>query len=405
MRRAPLPVALAVAAVAAFALAGALAGPGVARAQRADEPQGLKRITADRVIAEPSMIHGMVLLRVFVSAIDLETGGSVLDVAGGKSWTLDGAGLKGVPYAAGTYDAADSDTAIVFVIQTTDTTLDELPKDKQATAQLDVAADLESIKKSLREAVLPALPPRTQVAILGYGEDVTAGKLTSPKSAEGQLDELTLQPATAAPAMMKAVERAVKLLKKAKPTVEGAPPQALRRMIVIVGDGRDADDDRERVTRVGVQADRQGIRIHSIAYSPALRRRPMLALGELSRRSQGTFRWIPQKIGDQSFQHQFEKVLAEIRRQYVLTMLVPADTVPRKLSVSTTIADRPLRSRDLKVAGVACGADECSTGAYCVAARCVRRATPGGRGVVGWILLIGGIALGGVVVVVGGAFA
>ncbi len=398
MGRAPISAALAM--IAGVALTTAT----TASAQRGDDTLGLKRITVDRVEAEPSVLPDLVLLRIYISAIDLETAGSVLEIAGKKSWTLQGTGLKGIPYAAGAFDGADAETAIVFVIQHTDTDPAELPKDKQDTAKLDVAGDLESIKKALREEVLPGLPGSVQVAIIGYGEGVTSNKLTSAKSADGQLDGLTLEPPTAAPAMLQAVERGVRLLKKARPSLEGAPPQALRRILVVIGDGRDADDDRDRITRLGVQADRQGIRIHAIAYSPAQRRRPMLALGELTRRSQGTFRWIPQKIGDQSFLHAFQKLTEEIRRQYVLTMFVPADAVPRKLGISTTIADRELRSRDLKLAGVACGeADACPADGYCVAARCVRRATPDGRGVFGWMLLIGGVVLGGFVVLIGGA--
>ncbi|MCA9677034.1 MAG: VWA domain-containing protein, partial [Myxococcales bacterium] len=388
-------------AVVAIALAVGLAPSRAAHAGD-DDPLGLKRITVDRVEVTPSVLHGLTRLRVFVNAIDLETAGSVLDVAGKKTWTLEGTGLKNVPYLAGTFDGADAETAIVFVIQATDANPADLPKDK-ASVQLDVAGDLASIKKAIHEQLLDHLPSSTQVAVLGYGEDVTAARLTSAKQAGDQLDKIQLAEATDAPVLLTAVERGLRLLKKATPSTEGAAPESLRRILVVVSDGRDATDDRDRVTRIGKQADRQGVRIDSVAYSPVFRRRPMLTLGELSKRSQGVFRWVPQKIGDASFAHPFQKLLEEIRRQYVLTLFVPSDTVPRRLTVATTLVDRPLRSAPARLPAPGCGEDECGNGQYCVEAKCVRRATEGGRGVLGWILLIGGIALGGLVVLVGPA--
>src|SRR5262249_17001731 len=91
------------------------------------------------------------------------------------------------------------------------------------------------------------------------------------------------------PALLDTLDRALGLLKKAKAKTEGRP---LRKMIVVIGDGRDRSSDRERVTRLGKRALKDNVRIHTFAFSPADRRGPMLALGELSKQSLGTFRWV-----------------------------------------------------------------------------------------------------------------
>ena len=59
-------------------------------------------------------------------------------------------------------------------------------------------------------------------------------------------------------------------------------------MIVVIGDGRDRSGDRDRVIRVAKRAASAGVRIHTLGFSPTDTRRPLLLLGELSKRSLGT---------------------------------------------------------------------------------------------------------------------
>lgn len=83
-----------------------------------DEERGMQRITVDRVEVEPSPLHGLVRLRLFVSAIDLATVGTVLSITGAEDWELKNPALRKVPYLAGQWGAADSEAAIALVIQT-----------------------------------------------------------------------------------------------------------------------------------------------------------------------------------------------------------------------------------------------------------------------------------------------
>ena len=351
-------------------------------------PRGTTRVTVDRVDVEPSPLHGMARVRLFVSAIDLDTVGSVIPVPG-AAWAIDAAGLKRVPFLVGRFAAAESPLAVVLVVQT----------DQGAEPGYD--ADLEAIKAALADEVLAPLGARdAQVAVIGYGDELATGKLGSADQAKGQLGKLvSTGAASTAPKLLDAVERAIKLLQKAE-------PDAMRRMIVVVGDGRDEDEDRERATRLASRADKRGIRIHAVAYSATDQRRPLFTLGELSKGSQGTFRWVQRKVDDTSLRTPFKKLAEEIDGQYVLTMFVPETDVPagRKVEVTAEIGGKDVESLGTKVPQPACGDAACATGQYCLAGRCVARRGEEGRGFLGWLLLLGAIVVGGFFVLVGIGF-
>ena len=122
-----------------------------------------------------------------------------------------------------------------------------------------------------------------------YGETVGAAKLGTLKAARDKLRQLSVDGTVADPALLDTLDRALRLLKTAKTEPPGRP---LRKMIVVIGDGRDRSNDRDRVTALGKRAGKDGVRIHSFAYAPTDVRRPLLLLGELSKRSFGTFRWL-----------------------------------------------------------------------------------------------------------------
>lgn len=356
----------------------------------------MQRITVDRVEVEPSPLHGMVRVRLFVSAIDLATVGTVLSVTGADSWDLKNPALKKVPYLAGQWAAADTEAAIVVVVQTSG----------------EYAADLDAIKAAIKDELLTPLSdtklPRIQVAVIGYGQEYASGKLEPVAQAADQLDDLIGdgEPAET-PVLLDALDKAIKMLKKAKPADETGKPGELRKMIVVVSDGRDAqvEEDRDNATNLAKKADKAGIRIHSIAYSPADVRFPLFNLGELSKVSQGTFRWIQKKVDDTSLRTPFKKLRSEILDQYVLTLFVPADEVPRgKVTIETKLLDKELASLPAPVPKPLCGTEECKGDQYCSSARCVNRRAREGRGIFGWLLIIGGIALGGLAVLVGIGF-
>jgi hypothetical protein len=352
------------------------------RSARADDAAPpTYRAVVDRADLEPASVGGT-RLTVELSALDLY--GKLLDLSDPRSIKLMVGGSKlDAPYARGAYGATSSDTAIVFVIQ----------------ANLAYAEALPTIATALDDAVLAKLPDRTQAAILAYGDATEAGKLGTPKAARARLAQLAQDGSASEPALLDTLDRAVRLLKKARPSREGV---ALRRMIVVIGDGRDRSNDRERVTRLGAKSGKDGIRIHTFGFAPSNVRRPLLTLGELSKQSLGTFRWV-RTGGAESWTPAFQQLRDEINKQYVLTYFLPADTdvAGKKLKV-VLIGRTEATSNEAKLGEVQCGRDACA--GYCVDGTCAIPRGSSSRGVVGWLILVVGIALGAAVVLGGIGF-
>lgn len=340
-----------------------------------DEPSKVSyRAVVDRVDLEPASVTGY-RLRVYLSALALQ--GQLLDLTDPKTIKLFiGAGAKNLPYALGRYEETDADTAVVVMVQ----------------ASLDYTEALPLISEAIERQLLAELGEHTQVAVLQYGDATGTGKLASIRNVRGKV-ALASDNSVADPALLDTLDRALMLMRRAKSKAEGRP---LRKIIVIVGDGRDLSGDRDRVTRTGERADRDGVRIHTMAFSPADVRRPMLTLGELSKRSLGTFRWIRTNAPD-AWNNAFHQLRDEINQQYVLTYFVSAadDVGGKRIHIETQRTEAT--SNELKIPAPACGGEECLTG-YCANDTCIQYRDEGGRGVLGWLLLVGGIVLGALVV-------
>ncbi|MBA3455903.1 MAG: FHA domain-containing protein [Deltaproteobacteria bacterium] len=343
-----------------------------------DEPSKLSfRVVVDGVDHEPASITGT-RMTVLLSALTLQ--GQRLDLTDPKSIkTYLGTSVLKAPYSLGTFGATDNALAIVIVVQAT----------------LDYQEVLPVITEALGSTLLGALDDKTtQLAVLPYGEAVGTGKLMTLKAGRAKVTQLAHDGTAGEPALLETVERALLILKKAKTEPEG---RGLRKMILVIGDGRDRAGDRERVTRLGERAGKDGVRIHSFAFSPTDQRRPLLLLGELSKRSLGTFRWLQRGQGADSWGPKFAHLTDEIDKQYVLTYYLGPDEDPagKKLTV-VTIGRTEGTSNEVKVPSALCNREACA--GYCVSDRCVVPQAPEDRGVLGWVLLIGGIVVGALVV-------
>ncbi len=329
----------------------------------------------DQVVLEPSSIGGQ-RLRILMSALTLE--GQVVD-SGTPRVLIDKKRYE-APYTVGTYGATQSDTAIVVVVQST----------------VDFTEVLPIAGEALDAEVFANANDRTQVAILMYGEAVGPGKLGSLRGGRAAITKLQSDGSAGEPALLDAIERAVSLLAKATTKPEGRP---LRKMIVVIGDGRDASNDRDRVIRVGNRAAKQNVRIHTMGFSPKDIRRPLLLLGELSKRSLGTFRWVRGAKAD-SWSAALQQLGAELTKQTVITVFVPPedDVANKKVTVQLVGRTELAASNELRIPEASCNREVCEVGAYCASDRCVTPKVRKGRGVFGWVLVIGGIVLGGLVV-------
>lgn len=353
------------------ALAMLVASGRVAHAD--DEGAASYRAIIDRVELERTPVTGQ-RLTVFLSATTLS--GQRLDLTEPRAIkAFAGSTEIKAPYILGAYAGTDADTAIVLVIQ----------------AQIDYRDVLPAIVDALEQTLLANLPEHTQVAVLWYGASTSGDKLVSKKAALAKLREVAPDESTEV-ALLDSIERALPMLKKAKTTPPGRP---LRKMILVMSDGRDVSEDRDRVTRLGQRADKEGVRIHSFAFTPKDVRRPLLNLGELSRRSHGTFRWLRRA---DSWTNNFQQLVDEINKQYVVSYFLGSDesVAGKKLSIKTTGRVEVTSANEVKIPMPSCQGTPCETG-YCAGARCVQPRTGGGGGILGWILKIVGGALGVVV--------
>jgi hypothetical protein len=357
---------------------------------------GMNRLVLDRVEAEPSVLHGMIRIRLYITAINLEQMGKVHDLPADAFELTGASSIKAVPYGTGVYDGVDSEIALAIVVQTD-----------------GMGADLEELKAAIDDELLAKIEkmPGLQVAVIGYADDVQSSKLTTPAKARAALAALEdPDPATTsdAPDLLRAVDRAVKLLRRARPLAETLPRDAVRKLVVVVSDGRTAEDDPTAVTQLGKRADKLGVRIHAVGYSPPPepRRRPLFSLGELTALSQGTFRWIQNKVDQSSFRVPFQRVLDELQRQYVLTLFVPEAEPPTRVGVSAKIAGKIVKSRELKIKPAICGAldEPCKPGQYCSIDRCVPRKAKEGIGFFGYLWRIVLVVIGLLAVLIGAGF-
>ncbi len=352
----------------------ALAMLGVMLALGAAYAESSYHVVVDRVDHEPASITGT-RLQIEFSALTLQ--GQLIDLTDPKSIKtfLGNTELK-QPFSLGTFGGAKEAVALVIVVQST----------------IDYTDVLRAIADTLDANLLATLDDTTtQVAILPYGESIGSGKLTSMKQARQRAAALSNDGTTGDPAMLETIERGLSLLKRAKTEPEGRP---LRKIVLVIGDGRDRAGDRERVTLLGKRASREGVRIHTMGFSANDTRRPLLSLGELSKRSFGTFRWV-QRDKQDSWAPAFEQLRDEIVKQYVLTYFLSADDDPtgKKLKV-VTVGRVEATSNEMKVPEATCNGEACT--GYCAGSVCATPKAAGGRGILGWILMIAVIAIGAV---------
>lgn len=362
------------------ALAFLVATAAIVRAQPADDAKPTYHASVDRVDYEPASLGGY-RLRVYLSALSLQ--GQLLDLTDPKSIRLFiGSSEKKLPFALGTYGATDADTEIIFLVQATGDFADALPQ----------------IADSLEHVMLDHLKDNVKVGIVMFGEATGTPKLATAKSLKGKV-ALASDNSAADPVLLDAVERALIAFKKAKPEIEGRPQ---RKMIVVIGDGRDAAGDHDRVTRIGTRAAKEGVRIHALAYSPADLRRPLLVLGELAKRSFGTFRWPGQgrKPIAETWNDAFKQLTDEVLKQNVITFFASADDDVAGKKLHIVLAGRTeATSNEVRVPEQAtCNGVVCD--GYCANDKCEIGTSGGhtGGAILHWVLIIGGGLVGLVVV-------
>ncbi|HEX8950457.1 MAG TPA: vWA domain-containing protein, partial [Polyangia bacterium] len=190
---------------------------------------------------------------------------------------------------------------------------------------------LAKVKEAVH-ALLEGLSPRVRVLLIDYGADMTAHPPFRPAAAlESDVDDLAPDGDAGDLSLSRALEAALVQLNKPRP--DGKPA---RRFIVVISDGLNSQMDRKTFKQLGDSAARARVPIHTIAFSPTDERGPLLNLGEISKRSNGTFRWARNA---EDLRAQIDTLTDELNKQYVLTYKIDARSLEGRSFV--------LRSEDL----------------------------------------------------------
>lgn len=361
-------------------------GPGPARADK---------VLIDRVEARASVLPGQTRVRALVSVT--QTGGDVVEAARDDKTKATSLKVKvggsSPPFLLGAFEHAEVELALIIAIPTT----------------LDFHDDFEAMKDAIDVevfAALVAMGPRVRVQVIGYGSEITGSKgLLRAADARKALADLSIEGGDEQVDLAEVVGRGVKLagaqLKKPK-----NKDAITRAAVLLVSKGVPvlSDEIKAAITKVGQQAAKAQVRIHTVGYSPSPDGkyhavRPLLALGELSRQSNGTFRWVKTEGG---WRAAVGQVAQEIGRQHVVTFFATAEELDgKKLTVSLPLGTTTLSSDPVTIGAPKCGADACEASAYCVKAQCVTRSIES-KSVVGKVLLFGGLGIGALVVLFGG---
>jgi hypothetical protein len=194
------------------------------------------------------------------------------------------------------------------------------PPEKKTSFRLTVETSGQDPIDRVKEAVgqlLEGMPPTWRVFVINYGEDVTPHRPFRAAGAVGAIvEDLEPEGEAADLKLIEAIDAAVIALKKERTTREQAGDKAARRLIVLISDGLNYNMDKNAFRTLGKSAAKEGIPIHTIAFSPQDDRGPLLNLGEISKLSNGTFRWA--RNAD-DLRNQIETLADELSKQYVLT--------------------------------------------------------------------------------------
>ncbi len=179
------------------------------------------------------------------------------------------------------------------------------------------APAIEKIKDTLKE-FLESLPQRTKVKLILFGYDIEQQPTFMPAPAVSPLIDDINPDDQGDVQLLNAINAGLAALNKVQPSKDksGRPLPSPRKVVVVLSDGLNQLMDRKSFKRVGELLKHSEVPLFPIAFSIRDDRGPLLNLGELAKRSGGTFRWAQ---GEDSLKPQFENLAEELRLVHVIS--------------------------------------------------------------------------------------
>ncbi len=175
---------------------------------------------------------------------------------------------------------------------------------------LSFRPDFPRINAALK-VLFHRLPSRAHVTLITYGaKTITHLSGGTPTNAESATDQIRARGSQ---------KRDLLVALRTAQAAFSHPPES-RRILIALSDGVDPKWSRAAFRNIGDQLRLAKVTLHPIAFSPIDERAPLLNLGELAKRTRGTFRWAKTASDLRS---QFEYLADEIRDQMVLTFPAP----------------------------------------------------------------------------------
>lgn len=172
-------------------------------------------------------------------------------------------------------------------------------------------ANFSRIKSALTDFIR-GLPDRGRYTLIAYDHETR--RLLHRGTADQMLDALARLGVTGSvidPALLAALQMGLDALSDA--------PKPTRKLLVVLSDGIDRLPDWDQFRNLGRRAERLSVAVFPVGFSPIDERGPLLNLGEIAKRSRGTFRWAQQA---EQIPKSLSQLARELNEQRVLSFAV-----------------------------------------------------------------------------------
>jgi hypothetical protein len=212
------------------------------------------------------------------------------------------------------------------------------------------AQSFDKLKDALHD-FLESLP-RAKVRLIQFGTEIDVAPTFMPATAVSQILDDINPDDQGEVKLLDALSTGLALLNKlpAAPGKDknGRPHPPPRKVIVVLSDGLNSLMDRKSFKRIGDLLHQSNVPLFPIGFSPRDDRGPLLNLGELAKRSSGTFRWSPK---EDDLKEQLQNLAEELNKTPVLTFTAKKLDAEKLMAAAFTLQCGELKSSALTLSG------------------------------------------------------